>query len=88
MNLQLHLPDDVLDTVAERAAALVLAQLRADAAPDAYLSVDEAAAVLRAQPQRIYDLISARRLRRVKDGRRVLIRRADLDAYLDGGNGR
>jgi hypothetical protein len=37
--------------------------------------------------QRVDDLLSSRRLKRVKDGARTLIRRAELDAYLDVGNG-
>lgn len=39
--------------------------------------------------QRVDDLLSSGRLERVKDGSRTLIRRSDLDAYLDNGsNGR
>jgi excisionase family DNA binding protein len=49
-----------------------------------YLTVAEAAAYLRAKPQRVYDLLSARQLSRHKDGRRVLISRAELDNYLAG----
>lgn len=51
--------------------------------PSPYLTVPEAAAYLRSSRQRVYDLISSRRLPRHKDGSRVLIRRADLDAYLN-----
>lgn len=47
-----------------------------------YLTVEEAAAYLRAKPQRVYDLLSDGRLSRVKDGSRVLVARAELDAYL------
>jgi excisionase family DNA binding protein len=50
--------------------------------PSPYLSVEEAAAFLRARPQRIYDLLSDGRLRRVKDGARVLVARRELEAYL------
>ena len=49
-----------------------------------YLTVAEAANYLRAKPQRVYDLLSARRLTRFKDGRRVLVSRAELEAYLAG----
>jgi excisionase family DNA binding protein len=48
-----------------------------------YLTVREAATYIRASPQRIYDLLSSRRLPKYKDGRRVLIRRSDLDQYLE-----
>lgn len=48
-----------------------------------YLTVAEAAVYLRSSRQRVYDLVSSRRLPRRKDGSRVLIRRADLDTYLE-----
>ncbi len=51
-----------------------------DASP--YLTVKEAAAYLRTTPQRIYELTCAKRLPKVKDGGRVLIRRRDLHAWL------
>lgn len=47
-----------------------------------YLTVREAAAFLRARPQRVYDLLSDGRLTRVKDGSRVLVARRELEAYL------
>jgi excisionase family DNA binding protein len=47
-----------------------------------YLNVKQAAAYLCTSRQRIYDLISARQLERIKEGQRVLIERAELDAYL------
>jgi excisionase family DNA binding protein len=53
-----------------------------------YLSIPEAADLMRCSRQRIDDLLSARRLERVKDGRRTLLRRAEVLAYLEGGNGR
>lgn len=51
--------------------------------PRPYLTVEEAADLLRCRPQRIYNLVSAGRLRRVKDGSRLLIRAADLERHLD-----
>ena len=50
--------------------------------PSPYMSIVEAANYLRCSRQRVDDLLSARRLERVKDGARVLIRRHDLEAYL------
>jgi excisionase family DNA binding protein len=47
-----------------------------------YLSVDEAAEYLRCSRQRIDDLLSQRRLSRVKDGRRTLVSRIEIEAYL------
>lgn len=61
----------------------VVEQMRGAAQDEgALLTTAEAAAYLRASEQRIYDLVTQRRLRPEKDGRRNLFRRADLDAYL------
>ena len=82
--LHFELPDDVLDAIAARAAELVLDRLQQSAAATPYLSVDEAAEVLRAKPPRVYDLLSSGRLSRFKDGSRVLVSRAELEAHLAG----
>jgi excisionase family DNA binding protein len=52
-------------------------------ASEPWIGVDEAAVHLACRPQRIYDLVSQRRLPFRRDGRRVLFRRSDLDGYLD-----
>jgi excisionase family DNA binding protein len=80
--LALELPDSVLDEIAGRAAAIVLEQLEGPRSQPEFLSVREAADLLRCKPQRIYDLLSARQLERFKDGSRVLVRRADVVAHL------
>jgi excisionase family DNA binding protein len=66
-------------------AAAVEAKLQptAQLAESPYLTVREAATYIRARPQRICDLLSSRRLSKYKDGTRVLIRRSDLDDYLE-----
>lgn len=75
-----------MSAVAELVVPLVLVELRRGETRRAceieYLTSAEAAERLRAKPQRIYDLVSAGRLRRYKDGARVLIKRADLEDYL------
>ena len=86
-SLTLHLADVRVTLPAEAVGALaaVLARrLPAPAPPDPspFLTVAEAAAYIRASRQRVYDLLSSRRLSRRKDGARVLISRAELDAYL------
>jgi excisionase family DNA binding protein len=53
--------------------------------PSPYLTVKEAAEYLRCRPQAIYDRIHEGALRPCRDGRRVLLRREDLDRYLAGG---
>jgi excisionase family DNA binding protein len=88
--VNIPVPPELVEAVAERAAQLVLAELAVSPASQEspFLSVDEAAAYLRAPRQRIYDLCSSGRLERVKDGTRTLIRRSDLDAHLNGGERR
>lgn len=72
----------------ERAAELAQTlAVRALRKRSEFLTVAEAADLLRADRQRVYDLLSAGRLIRHKDGSRVLVKRAELEAYLNG-NGR
>lgn len=80
--LGLVIPDQLLDEIAQRAAALVNADARAGQ-PDPWLNVVDAASYLACRPQRIYNLVSQRRLRHVKDGSRVLFRRQWLDDHLE-----
>jgi excisionase family DNA binding protein len=81
--LTLAIPDVLAERIAERAAEIALERLRGEAGVRSpYLTVPEAAEYLRAKPQRVYDLLSSRRLTRYRDGRRVLVSRAELDAYL------
>jgi excisionase family DNA binding protein len=86
------IPAELVDEIAERAAELVLERLEPEqpTAPGPYLTIAEAAELLRCRRQRVYDLLSARRLQRFKDGSRVLVRRDEIDAYLgreSGSNG-
>jgi excisionase family DNA binding protein len=74
--------DELVDRVAQRVAAIVFEQLGATQAESEFLTVDEAAAILRSSRQRVYDLLSDGRLERFKDGSRVLVRRADVVAHL------
>ena len=85
-DLALTIPEGLVEVIAQRAADIVLEQLAGR--PDRtspWLTVPEAAEYLRASRQRIYDLLSSRRLTRHRDGTRVLIRRDELDRYLAGG---
>lgn len=78
------LPVDVVAAIAAEAAALVEVQ---PASVSPYMTVPEAADYLRCSRQRVYDLLSAGRLTRHKDGRRVLVFRAEADALLAGSSG-
>jgi excisionase family DNA binding protein len=79
--LAIPVPANLVEVVAQRAAEILAAE-----APDplAYLTVQEAANYLRCKPKRVYDLCSQRRVNYLKDGSRTLLRRVDLDAYLEG----
>jgi excisionase family DNA binding protein len=79
-DVRVTLPAETLGALAAILARRLPAPTRPDPSP--YLTVAEAAAYLRASRQRVYDLLSSRRLSRHKDGARVLISRAELDAYL------
>lgn len=81
--VRLDLPDEVVEQLALRVAA-ILADQRPE--PDPLLTVEEAADYIRALPQRVYDLKSQGRIPALKDGSRVLFRRSALDAYLQGGS--
>jgi excisionase family DNA binding protein len=80
--VNVELPDDALETIAARAAELVVERLEAQSALPELMTPDEAAAYLRCSRQRIYNLRSAGKLSRLADGGRALIRRSELDAYI------
>jgi excisionase family DNA binding protein len=82
VNATLHLPPELLEQIAQRAAELLADQV---APVRDYLTSGEAADYMRCSKQRVYDLTSASRLPVCKDGSRSLYRRCDLDAYLAGG---
>ena len=79
MNLTVTLTDAQLADLAEHVAALLPPNDRRE-----WFTVEEAADYLRCSRQRVYDLRSCGRLPKTGDGSRVLVRRADLAAYLAG----
>jgi excisionase family DNA binding protein len=81
--LRTELPDEVVEAIAERAAEIVLSRLADGRAREPeFLTVTEAAELLRCSRQRIYDLCSDGRLTRFKEGSRVLLARAEIVALL------
>jgi excisionase family DNA binding protein len=88
-NLTVSVPSALVEAIAERAAELVLERIAAESSsprlPD-LMTPAEAATYMRCARQRIYDLLSAGRLSRRKDGSRVLVSRAEIDAYLGSGH--
>ena len=69
-----------IDAIAEA----VTERIGERAAPAPYLTVEQAAEHLACDnKRRIYELVSQGRLKHYRDGRRVLLRREDLDAALE-----
>jgi excisionase family DNA binding protein len=84
LDLAIAMLDSLAPALAERVAELLAERLPGTVEQSPWLTVNEAADYLRCTPKRIYDLLSQSRLPRHKDGSRVLLRRAELDAYLAG----
>lgn len=78
----LALPEEELVPLAARLAPLL--PRPAPPPPSPYLTVPEAAELLRCKRPRVDDLLSQGKLTRVKEGSRTLIARAELEAYLRG----
>ncbi len=85
IELTVTLTDQQLAEIAERAAALIPPGGTPAVSP--WLNVAEAAERLRCRKDRIYDLIALGKLHPRRDGRRVLLHRDDLDAYVEGRTG-
>jgi excisionase family DNA binding protein len=85
------LSSETVEAIANRAAEIAVERLREERARELespFVTIPEAAVVLRSKRQRVDDLLSSGRLSRVKDGSRTLIRREQLLAYLDNHDGR
>ncbi|MHB1539663.1 MAG: helix-turn-helix domain-containing protein [Solirubrobacteraceae bacterium] len=83
VELTIRLTDEQIAQIAARAAALIPAATPASP----WVNVAEAAERLRCRKDRIYDLIALGKLHPRRDGRRVLLHRDDLDAYVEGRTG-
>lgn len=81
--LSLPLPDELVEQIAQRAAAILADQ--ASAAEAGYLDVAGAAEFLACPTSRVYALVSARRLPHHRDGSRLLFDRAELREYVANG---
>jgi excisionase family DNA binding protein len=80
--ITLDIPEALVEQIARRAADLV-AERQPSNGLSPWLSAPEAAERLRCDRDRIYDLIALGKLTPRRDGRRVLLHRDDLDAYLE-----
>jgi excisionase family DNA binding protein len=75
---------DLDDAALDELAALLAPRLNAQPKIEPWMTVDDAATYLGCERQRIYNLVSQRRLRHSKDGSRTLFRRQWLDDYMAG----
>jgi excisionase family DNA binding protein len=87
--LTVALPAELVDAVAERVLELLEERGGLGRPDDPLMTVEESAEYLRCSRQRVYDLLARQgnepaRLEGVHDGRRRLIRRSELDRYLEG----
>lgn len=85
LQLALALPAEVVERIAERAAE-ILAERQGTSTESVapWLSTAGAAEYMACSPARIHDLVQARALRPRRDGRRLVFKRSELDAYLEG----
>lgn len=84
--LELAIPDDVVERIAERAAEIMADRQSCRSEDDnGYLDVDGAAAFLACPKSRIYALVSAKRIPHHRDGSRLLFDRAELRAWVASG---
>jgi excisionase family DNA binding protein len=81
IELAVVLTDAQLAEIARQAAAFLPAP---EPIASPWLNVSDAAERLRCRKDRIYDLIALGKLHPRRDGRRVLLYRDDLDAYIEG----
>jgi excisionase family DNA binding protein len=78
--IALTLSDDQVEAIARRAAELLPPAANAISP---WLDTRAAAKYLCCPVGRIHDLVQLRKLDPYRDGRRLLFRREDLDAYLE-----
>jgi excisionase family DNA binding protein len=89
--LAVHLSETLIAELADRVTERVLSRIGSRCASVAqfeYKSVKEVAQYLRANPRRVYDLLSAGRLTRYKDGSRVLFSQEEVETHLAGSSPR
>jgi excisionase family DNA binding protein len=81
--LSLLLPREALDQIATQVAEKLRGDgFMAEASPSPFLTPGEAAELLRCDRRRLYRMAEEGRLEYVKDGRRLLVIRASLEAHL------
>lgn len=79
-----ELTDTDLDRLAELLAPRLAGRL-GDQRATPWLNAEDAARYLACDRGRLYDLVQLQKLSPRRDGRRLLFRRDELDAYLEAG---
>jgi len=88
VGIAIDIGDELIEQIAERAAALIADQ-RNEAAGDGWLrGAHKIAAYIDAPRSRVYGLVSARRMPVHRDGSALIARRSELDAWLLNGGSR
>jgi excisionase family DNA binding protein len=82
-----ELDDQALDRLAQLLAPRLADQLEGPSAARPWLNARQAADYIAAPVSRIHDLVQLGVLEPRRDGRRLLFRSADLDAYLEAASG-
>jgi excisionase family DNA binding protein len=84
VNVALPIPEELVEAIASRAAAIVLERLgeRLGEAPSEFVTPEEAAELLGCSRRRIYDLRTQRRLTPYREGGRAMVRREELLALV------
>jgi excisionase family DNA binding protein len=75
--------EELIDRCVTEAVERRLGEREENGRRSPYLTIPEAAELLRCSRQRVDDLLSQRRLRRYKDGARTLVLRAEIEAHLE-----
>jgi excisionase family DNA binding protein len=81
------LPAELVEAIAQRAAEIVLERQRTTVHAETRspnVTLKEAAMILSCKVQRVRNLLTDRKLTRIKDGGRTLIAREELERYLAG----
>jgi hypothetical protein len=88
MSLSVDIGDELVERIAERAAALVAGR-QEETTGDGWLrGADKIAAYIDSPRSRVYGLVSARRIPVHHDRSALVARRSELDAWLLNGGGR
>jgi excisionase family DNA binding protein len=83
VNVEIILSDDQVREIAEQAAAIVTEQAVTAMTTSPWLNTDQAADYIAAKPGRVHDLVALGKLTPRRDGRRLLFRADELDAYIE-----